>query len=52
MMKPPLFLCGFFLEDFDDADDDICRYPDDQYPEKVIGQHGHDDGKENDRQED
>jgi hypothetical protein len=41
-----------FLEEPDDIDDDIGRYPYDQYPEEVIGQHGHNDGKENDRQED
>ena len=51
-MKPPLIEYGLFLEEPDDIDCNIGRYPHDQYPEEVIGQHGHDDGKENDRQED
>ena len=42
----------FFLEESDDINGDIGRNPYDQYPEEVIGQHGHDDGKENDRHED
>ena len=52
MMKPPWLYWWLFLEESYDADDDICRYPDDQYPKEVIGQHGHNDGKEYDRQED
>jgi hypothetical protein len=36
MMKPPLFLCGFFLEDFDDADGKVGEYGDQDDPEQVI----------------
>ena len=52
MVEPPLLLRWLFFEEPDDIDDDIRRHPDDQYPEEVIGQHGHNDHKENDRQED
>jgi hypothetical protein len=52
MMKPPLFLCGFFLEDFDDADGKVGEYGDQDDPEQLIRYHGQTDCQQDKGQKD
>ena len=45
-------LCGFFLEEPDDADCKVGEYGDQDEPEKVIGQHGQTDCQQDKGQKD
>ena len=47
-----MLLCGFFLEDFDDADDKVGEYGNQDEPEQVIGQHGQTDCQQDKGQKD
>ena len=38
-MEPPCLLCGFFLEESDDAEGKVGEYGDQDEPEQVIGQY-------------
>ena len=45
-------LCGFFLEEPDDADNEVGEYGNQDEPEQVIGQHGQTDGQKDKGQKD
>ena len=52
MMEPPCLLCGFFLEEPDDADGKMGEYGNQQEPEQVIGQHDQTDCQQDKGQKD